>query len=190
MNLVKLFFTCLLLTGCMGFGDVKHRPENSSAEKFSFYELNGVSISGDEISFESFKGKKVLIVNTASECGFTPQYEELQKFHEKYGDSVKVLGFPSNQFGGQEPGSNEDIASFCRKNYGVSFTMMEKTEVKGNNKNKVYKWLSDPEQNGWNSKEPTWNFCKYLIDSKGKLIGFYGSSIKPFDPEIIKDLSK
>lgn len=174
----------------MGFGDVKHRPENTTAANNSFYELKAISINGNEIGFDSFRGKRVLIVNTASKCGFTPQYDELQRFYEKYGDSVVVLGFPSNQFGGQEPGSNKEIAVFCRKNYGVTFTMMEKTDVKGGDKHMVYSWLSDPEKNGWNSKVPTWNFCKYLIDPTGKLVGFYGSSIKPFDPEIIKDLSK
>src|SRR5690606_3036744 len=119
-----------------------------------------------------------------------PQYKELQTFHEKHGDSIVVIGFPSNQFGGQEPGSETEIKQFCEVNYNITFLLTQKAEVKGKGKHPVYKWLSDPGQNGWNSQEPGWNFCKYLINEKGELVGYYGSSVGPFDKKIQEALIK
>ena len=142
-------------------------------------------IDGNEVDFSTFKGKKLLLVNVASKCGYTPQYEGLQELHEKHGDKVIVMGFPANNFGGQEPGTLEEIKDFCSSTYGVSFPMFEKISVKGVDKHPLYRWLSDKELNGWNNSEPSWNFCKYLIDEEGKLLKFFPSSVKPMDEEIL-----
>ena len=133
----------------------------------SFYDFKMQDIDGNEVDFDQFKGKKVLLVNVASKCGYTPQYAELQELNERYGDQVVILGFPANNFGGQEPGSNEDIKQFCTENYGVTFQMFDKVSVKGVDKHPLYRWLSDKDLNGWNDKEPSWNFCKYFIDENG-----------------------
>ena len=167
------------------------RPSNSSSEQESaFYSFKINSLEGELIDFSKYKGKKVLIVNTASKCGYTPQYEDLQQLHLKYGDKVAVLGFPCNQFGGQEPGSKEEIGEFCKKNYGVSFQMFEKVDVKGKDQHPLYQWLTDKSQNGWNDKAPGWNFCKYLINEKGELVEFYGSGVKPLDAKIVEAIQK
>jgi len=151
----------------------------------NFYDLKAVTIDGQEISFEQFKGKKVLIVNVASKCGYTYQYEGLQKLHELYGNKVSVLGFPANDFLFQERGSNEEIAEFCESNYGVTFQMFEKITTKGKKQSPVYHWLSNKELNGWNDQKPSWNFCKYIIDEDGKLVGFFDSKVKPLSEEIV-----
>lgn len=166
------------------------RPENveiMSGKSFYTFKMNG--IDGKPIDFSQFKGKKIVILNTASKCGYTPQYEDWEKFHKANKDVV-VLGFPANEFGGQEPGTNTEIASFCQKNYGVSFQMMEKVVVKGDAKCDLYKWLTDKSQNGWNEKEPSWNFCKYIINEKGELTKFLASGIKPTSPEFLEALAK
>lgn len=151
----------------------------------SFYEFKMKDIDGNEIDFNQYKGKKVLVVNVASNCGYTPQYADLQALNENYGDQLVILGFPANNFGGQEPGTTEDIKKFCTENYGVTFKMFDKISVKGVDKHPLYRWLSDKNLNGWNDKEPTWNFCKYFIDEKGELKKFFPSSVKPMDKEII-----
>jgi glutathione peroxidase len=152
----------------------------------SFHEFKVNSIDGQPVNFDQFKGKKVLLVNVASRCGYTPQYEGLQELYEKYSNKIVVLGFPANNFGGQEPGSNDDIASFCEATYGVTFPMFEKVSVKGLDKHPLYRWLSDSKLNGWNDQEPSWNFCKYLVDENGKLLKFFPSSVKPMSDELIK----
>lgn len=149
----------------------------------TFHNFSMKSIDGKTISFEKYKGKKVLIVNVASQCGYTPQYEDLQMLHKQFGDKVEILGFPANNFGSQEPGSNEDIQQFCQANYGVTFQMFEKISVIGKDQNELYKWLE--EQSG---KAPNWNFCKYLIDEQGNLIGFYPSATNPLEEEITSKL--
>jgi glutathione peroxidase len=156
-----------------------------SGETPGIYAISAKSITGETIEFSQYKGQKLLIVNTASKCGFTPQYEELQQLHEAYGDKITVLGFPSNNFLGQEPGTNEEIQQFCQKNYGVTFQMFSKIDVKGKNKHPLYEWLSNKELNGWNGKSPSWNFCKYLVDEEGHLVSFFGSSVKPTDEKIL-----
>ena len=150
----------------------------------SFYDLKATTIDGEEISFNQFKGKKVLIVNTASSCGYTYQYEGLQKLHDLYGKDVAVLGFPANDFLFQERGSDADIADFCEKNYGVTFQMFSKITTKGRNQSEVYTWLTNKNLNGWNEKKPTWNFCKYLVDENGDLVAFFDKSVKPMSKEI------
>jgi glutathione peroxidase len=153
----------------------------------SFHNLKSTSIKGDEINFESFKGKKMLLVNTASDCGFTPQFTELQKLHEQYGKQVIVLGFPANDFKEQEKGGDVEIANFCQANYGVTFAIMKKSVViKNDNQNEVYNWLTHSTLNGWNNQAPVWNFSKYLVNEQGMLTHYFGPSIEPMDEEIIK----
>ena len=148
----------------------------------SLYDFKLPAIDGKEIDFSQFMGKNVLIVNTASKCGYTPQYDDLQKLHEAYGGKVTILGFPANNFGGQEPGTNLEIASFCQKNYGVTFQMFEKISVKGSDQHPLYAWLK--ERTG---QEPGWNFCKYLVKPDGT-IKFFKSSVNPMSKEIIDEL--
>jgi glutathione peroxidase len=149
----------------------------------SFYALHATLNSGEEISFEQFRNKKVLIVNLASQCGFTPQYGELESLHQK-NRNLAVLGFPANNFGAQEPGTDQEIAGFCTLNYGVTFPFFKKEDVKGNTIQPVYGWLSRPDQNGWNDLEPEWNFYKYLVDEKGNLRGVFSSAVSPFDIQL------
>lgn len=152
----------------------------------SIYDFKMKDINGELVDFSKFKGQKLLLVNVASKCGYTPQYADLQKLHEAHGDKVTIIGFPANNFGGQEPGTNEEIKQFCSENYGVTFKMMDKVSVKGADKDPLYRWLSDKNMNGVNDKEPSWNFCKYFINENGKLVKFFPSSVKPMDEEIIK----
>ena len=148
-----------------------------------FYDLKAVTLQGDTISMADYKGKNIIILNVASKCGYTPQYSDWQKYYEANKENTIVLGFPCNQFLGQEPGSAIEIASFCEKNYGVTFPIFEKTDVKGDSKGPIYQWLTDPAKNGWNSDEPSWNFSKYYINKEGKLTHFFGSKITPDSPE-------
>jgi glutathione peroxidase len=158
--------------------------ETTYMEK-SIYEFKMKDIDGKEVDFAAYKGKKLLLVNVASKCGYTPQYADLQELNEKHGDKVTILAFPANNFGGQEPGTSEDIKEFCSTNYGVTFQLFEKISVKGADKHPLYRWLSDKNLNGWNNTEPSWNFCKYLIDENGKLVKFFPSSVKPLDNDLI-----
>ncbi len=176
----------MLLGGCFGKNDIKSKPLNNDTMSGNnkFYDFKMKSIDGEIIEFSKYKGKKVLIVNTASECGYTKQYKDLEELNKKYGDKVVILGFPSNNFGGQEPGSNEEIASFCEKNYGVTFQLFEKVEVLGNEACDLYKWLSTKSENGWNNQAPKWNFNKYLIDENGQLIKYFASGVNPMSEEI------
>ena len=181
-----LFLIPILSTFFFGYQFIQHKSKPTAA--MSFYDFSMNAIDGTEISMESFKGKHVLLVNVASKCGYTPQYEDLQLLHEKHGDKVAILGFPANNFGGQEPGSNQQIESFCQKNYGVSFQMFEKISVVGSDQHPLYKWLSTKDENGWNDKAPSWNFCKYLIGPEGELINFFPSSVSPFDDQILNEV--
>jgi len=142
------------------------------------------SLGGSKIDFSKFKGKKVLIVNVASKCGYTSQYKELQKLSEMYKEQLVIIGVPCNQFGNQEPGSPSEIASFCKLNYGVKFLITEKVKVKGDKQHKLYSWLTNKEQNGNIDASVRWNFQKFLIDENGKLLKYFKSSTKPLDTEI------
>jgi glutathione peroxidase len=155
----------------------------------SIYDFEFKTLDGQKIVLNEYKGRKILIVNTASECGYTPQYKELQALYEQYSSKVVVLGFPANNFGGQEPGSNQEIAAFCEKNYGVKFPIMEKVSVTGSDADPLFKYLSDRSVNGVTDEKPTWNFCKYLIDEKGKIIKFFPSKVKPMSDEIISAIN-
>lgn len=154
--------------------------------KGSLYNFTLDDLEGNPVKLADYKGKPVVLINVASKCGFTKQYADWQKFHEEYGDKITILGFPANNFGSQEPGSNEEIAEFCQKNYGVSFKMFSKIDVKGEDKAPLYKWLSEKALNGWNDKEPTWNFCKYVVDKNGDLTHFFESKITPDNEEFRK----
>jgi len=157
-----------------------------SDKSSSIYEYFAHTIDGEEISFKQYKGKKIIIVNVASKCGYTPQYNELQQLHEQYNDQVEIIGFPSNDFLRQEPGKNSDIKKFCETNYGITFQMFEKIIVKKKKmQHPIYTWLSNEKLNGWNNKAPSWNFCKYLINEKGELFKYYSSSVSPLSEEII-----
>lgn len=192
MKLSKLIPTAgLVILTLLGCKTTKSKPDNfmPSSELKTLHDFKMISIDGNEIDLSIYKGKKVLIVNVASECGFTPQYKGLEELYEKYSDKLVILGFPANNFGGQEPGSNDDIKSFCEKNYGVTFPMFSKISVAGDDQHPLYQWLSKKELNGWNDDAPSWNFCKYLVDENGSLIKFYSSRVKPLSEEITSQLN-
>ena len=189
--LFLLIVSALALMACFNPNEMTTRPENTPATPTgSFFQFTVNSLDGQPVALEQFKGKKIIVLNTASECGFTPQYADWEKFYEANKDSVVVLGFPCNDFGSQEPGSAGQIKSFCEKNYGVTFPMFEKVSVKGTGKSPVYQWLTDPAQNGWNTQEPTWNFCKYVLDENGTLTHFFASNVKPGSEEFLKAMGK
>ena len=148
----------------------------------SIYDFKINSIDGQVIDFSKYKGKSLLLVNVASQCGSTPQYAELEKLHETYGDKVTVLGFPANNFGAQEPGTNLQIAEFCQKNYGVKFQMFEKISVKGEDQHPLYAYLKEK-----TGKEPSWNFCKYLVKPDGT-VKFFNTRVSPLDKQIVDEL--
>jgi glutathione peroxidase len=155
----------------------------------SIYDFKVPSLEGSDIDFSKFKGKHVLIVNTASECGYTPQYAELQELYNKYKNTLVIVGFPANNFGGQEPGSNEQIKEFCKKNYGVSFPMAEKVSVKGDDIHPIFKYLTE-EAGKLGVDDPIkWNFTKFLVDGNGKLVAVFPSKVKPMSEEITKYLN-
>ncbi|WP_289029058.1 glutathione peroxidase [uncultured Algoriphagus sp.] len=191
---MQKLLTFIFALGILSCGRTLERPENLQAGMIpvntktmesEFYNFKLKDLDGKEVNFEQFKGKKILVVNVASKCGYTPQYAALQELHENFGDQIQILAFPANNFGGQEPGSNEEIKEFCSTNYGVTFPVFEKISVKGFDKHPLYRWLSDENLNGWNNQEPTWNFCKYYINEKGELEKFFPSSVAPLDEEIL-----
>lgn len=145
----------------------------------SIHSFKVKSIDGTTINLAAYKGKKILIVNTASKCGYTPQYEALQKVYAQYKDKLVIIGFPCNQFGGQEPGTNEEIVSFCQKNYGVNFPLADKVDVKGDNTAPIYQWLTQKSKNGIVDATISWNFNKFLLDEQGKMIAYFPSNVKP-----------
>ena len=154
----------------------------------SIHSFTVKSIDGKNLNLASFKGKKILIVNTASKCGYTPQYESLEKVYEQYKDKLVIIGFPCNQFGGQEAGTNEEIADFCKKNYGVSFPLADKIDVKGSNAAPIYQWLTQKSKNGILDASISWNFNKFLIDENGKMMAYFPSNVKPDSESILSYL--
>ncbi len=173
MKKIALIFSMVILAGAV-------------FAQQSFYDFKVKDIEGNDFDLSSLKGKKVLVVNTASKCGNTPQYEQLQGLYEKYGDKkFVVIGFPANNFGKQEPGTNADIEEFCTKNYGVTFPMMSKISVKGEDMNPLYKWLTSKNENGVLDSEVSWNFQKYLIDEKGNLVKMIPPKVKPDDEQVV-----
>lgn len=190
MKMTILFSTATILLG-LGlvawnfYSGVSTYPSTTEQSNVDFYSLSCNTLEGEEFSFEQLRGKRVLIVNTASKCGFTPQYEELQKLHETYGgESFVILGFPCNDFGKQEPGSSVEIGAFCQKNFGVEFTMMEKVSVKGKEMSEVYVWLNNKSSNGVADHNVRWNFHKFLIDETGHLSASLKSGVNPLSKNI------
>lgn len=161
----------------------------TSQQKESIYDVKLEDINGKSIDLSQFKGKKMLFVNVASKCGFTNQYEGLQELHTQYKDKLVIIGLPCNQFGGQEPGTETEIQSFCRLNYGVDFPITKKIDVKGSNQHPIYAWLTKKELNGKKSSSVKWNFQKYLVDENGNLIDYYYSMTKPLSKKITKHLN-
>ena len=164
-------------------------PTETPKASPSVYDFTVKTIDGKDMKLSKYKGKKLLIVNTASKCGYTPQYKELEELSKKYGTKVTVLGFPSNSFN-QELASNAEVASFCEKNYGVTFPLFETVAVKGDDAAPLYKYLSDKTKNGAVADAPTWNFCKYLVDEKGHVVKFYNSKVTPLSAELLADIAK
>jgi glutathione peroxidase len=154
----------------------------------SIYDFKVEALDGTTIDFASFKGKKILIVNTASQCGYTPQYEGLEALYKKYQDKLVIVGFPANNFGGQEPGTNTEIKEFCKKNYGVTFPMAAKVSVKGDDKAPIFKWLTSKTENGVLDAEIGWNFGKFLLDEKGNLMTYFPSKVTPMSEELTSKL--
>jgi glutathione peroxidase len=180
MQFFKISLLVIITMGIVAFLSRKLTPSRKPEDvKGSIYDFKVRSLTGTEIDFSTYKGKSLLIVNTASKCGFTSQYADLEKLHEEHGDKVAVLGFPANNFLWQEPGSNDEIASFCQVNYGVTFQMFEKISVKGRDQHPLYQWLTAK-----TGKMPSWNFCKYLIDKNGNVVSFYPPQVNPLDKAI------
>ena len=186
-KMIKAIYPALIkVTGWFNKNTSSFQNETNSKPNTSIYDFEVSLIDGKKFSLEAAKGKKLLIVNTASDCGYTPQYEGLQALHEKYKGQLTIIGFPANDFAEQEKASEENIASFCQKNYGVSFLIAKKSVViKKDNQNEIFKWLSHKNLNGWNEQAPAWNFCKYLIDKEGTLTRFFQSGIEPLGKEMI-----
>jgi glutathione peroxidase len=187
-SLLKTFYPVL-----MAFGKTKDIQRNTTGVQppVSLYSLHATDNKRNNINFEQFHGKKILLVNTASDCGYTGQYEELEKLQQQYKDMLVVIGFPANDFKEQEKGTDEEIASFCKMNYGITFPLMKKSSVvKGDQQNAVFQWLSDKSKNGWNNQQPTWNFCKYLVNENGVLTHYFNSSVSPLSKEVTEAIKK
>lgn len=171
----------------------KNTKELSGAKQpsVSFYSLKAMLNNGDTLNFEILKGKKILLVNTASDCGYTNQYDDLQKLADEYKSKLIVIGFPANDFKEQEKGTDKDIAEFCKKNFGITFPLAQKSVViKSPEQNPIFQWLTDSAKNGWNSKPPSWNFSKYLVNEEGILTNYFGSSISPMGKDITDAINK
>jgi len=156
----------------------------------SIYDFKVTSLDGGTIDFAKFKGMKIMVVNTASQCGNTPQYAELEKMYEKYKGKLVIVGFPANDFGAQEPGSDKEISAFCTKNYGVTFPMASKITVKGNDMAPIYHFLTEKKYNGLKDSDVKWNFQKYLINEKGQLVEIFAAGMKPNNAEIVSAIEK
>ena len=185
----KSFTLLLLLFILFSCQNKAQQPQtNSNMTKQSIHSFVVTDIQGNQFDFSKLKGKKILIVNTASKCGLTPQYKDLQALHEKYQDKLVIVGFPANNFMSQEPGSNQDIATFCEVNYGVTFPMMAKISVKGEDMHEVYQFLTQKSLNGLKDSDVEWNFQKYLLDEQGFLLEVYSPRTQPTDPALVSSL--
>ena len=185
--MIKILTAALLFIGCAQAKKNTTNINMSSTEitnASSIHSFTVKALDGGTINFANYKGKKILIVNTASECGYTPQYKALQELYEKYKTKLVIVGFPANNFGGQEPGTNTEIKTFCEKNYGVTFPMAEKISVKGNDMAPIYKWLTNKSENGVLDAEIKWNFNKFLLNENGHIIAKFDSGTEPMSEEI------
>lgn len=194
MKKILFFPALILLLACATANKESNTKQSEVTPKTvdempqpNIYNFKAIDIEGKEFDFSSLKGKKVMIVNTASECGFTPQYEQLEAIYKKYGGAkFEIIGFPANNFGGQEPGADSTIAAFCKKNYGVTFKMMSKISVVGNDQHEIYQWLTQKSKNGVEDAKVQWNFHKFLIDENGHYVKSVGTKTKPDDADIVK----
>ncbi|MEO6135753.1 MAG: glutathione peroxidase [Ginsengibacter sp.] len=182
----NIVFACLALA-MLSFVNPAKISQKMKPE--TVYQFKVPSLDGGTIDFSTFKGKKILIVNTASKCGYTPQYTDLEKLYKEYGKELVIVGFPANNFGGQEPGTSEEIKTFCTQNYGVTFPMAAKVSVKGDDIAPIYKWLTSKSENGVMDAEIIWNFTKFLLDENGVLIAKFDSKVKPMDDDILNHLN-
>ncbi len=190
-GIILFSFLIMLVTTFFFFKFLFFAPAPKGADiPKSIYDFKVEGLEGGAIDLSTYKGKKILIVNTASKCGFTPQYEELETLYKKYNDKLVIIGFPANNFLRQEPGDNKDIAAFCQRNYGVSFPMAAKISVKGKSMAPIYQWLTNKEYNGYKSSSVKWNFQKYLIDETGRLVAVFSPSTKPLSEEVIAAIEK
>lgn len=161
------------------------------APQVAFHSLKATMNNGTVYDFSQLKGKKVLLVNTASDCGYTNQFDDLQQLYEKFDNKLVILGFPANDFKEQEKGSDEEIAQFCKVNFGVTFPLMKKSSVvKSETQNEVFKWLTDSTKNGWNGKQPSWNFSKYLVNEEGILTHYFDPSVSPTSEQVLKEIEQ
>ncbi|MCP9750457.1 glutathione peroxidase [Ferruginibacter sp. HRS2-29] len=183
-KILKLMYP--VLTGLTRlFGKNNKKLQSTTMANTSFYDLQITLNNGKPFAFSDLKGKKVMLVNTASDCGYTRQYDDLEKLYAANKDNLVIIGFPANDFGEQEKGDDATIEEFCRVNYGVTFPLAQKSGVKKNaEQNPVYQWLTDADKNGWNTTAPTWNFCKYIIDENGNLKNFFEASVEPMSKEV------
>ena len=189
---MKLIILSLIVIAVIGFGFYKSKfankniyaTINADATPTSIHQFKVKGIDGETIDFANYKGKKILVVNTASNCGYTPQYEGLEKLYESKKDKLVIIGFPCNQFGGQEPGTEETIKTFCKSRYGVTFPLAAKVDVEGENIAPIYKWLCNKSENGVLDAEVGWNFNKFLLDENGKLLAHFESKVTPMSAEI------
>ncbi len=179
----------MTLSTLLLFSFLFRSPKTTDPIPGSIYEFKVPGLTGDTIDFAQFKGKKILIVNTASKCGFTPQYEGLEKLYKRFEGKLVIVGFPSNDFLRQEPGSAGEIAGFCQKNYGVTFPMAAKIDVRGRRKAEIYQWLTEKNHNGLKDSRVKWNFQKYLLDENGKLVAVFPPNVKPESDEIVNAIS-
>lgn len=185
MKLIKALALVVFIMGLGAFLSNRITPGEKIPLPASIYDFKITALDGQVIDFSSYKGKSLLIVNTASKCGYTPQYGDLEKIHDAYGNKVAVLGFPANNFLWQEPGSSQEIAEFCQRNFGVSFQMFEKISVKGRDKHPLYRWLEEK-----TGKTPSWNFCKYVVSKDGTNVTFFSSSVNPLQQDVLNTLER
>ena len=192
-QVMKKFIALLLVLAFVSCQKAKNKEvainlntQTNSMQKETIYQFKMTDLYGKEFNFSNLKGKKLMIVNTASKCGYTPQYKDLEKLYNTYKDkNFVIVGFPANNFGKQEPGTDTEIAEFCQQNYGVSFPMMTKTSVKEEDMNPVYQFLTQQSKNGFKDSEVAWNFQKYLIDENGNVVNIYPSKTLPIDAAIV-----
>ncbi|MBI1344010.1 MAG: glutathione peroxidase [Terrimonas sp.] len=191
-KILKAFYPALTgITQLFGRHDRVLKNEKQVRAPHSFYDLTLVQNNGDPLPLSAYKGKKVLLVNTASDCGYTAQYDDLQQLYETYKDKLVVIGFPANDFKEQEKGSDEEIAKFCRLNFGVSFPLAKKSSVRrGEEQNPVFRWLTDKQYNGWNDRAPVWNFTKYLVNEEGMLTAYFEPSVSPLSETVVGAVKK
>lgn len=186
-KLLKLLYPVFIGVTKLFGKNTKVLINNKKAQPLrSIYDLSVSLNSGKNLPIEAYKGKKLLLVNTASNCGYTSQYDDLQKLYQQFNHQLEIIGFPANDFKEQEKGNDEEIAQFCKVNFGVTFPLAKKSiVVKTGHQNNIFKWLTDKTQNGWNDQGPSWNFSKYLINEQGVLTHYFDPSVSPLSNEVV-----